>query len=204
MENAAKKKSGLATAGMVLGIVGICTSFIPIVNNASFALGAIAILFGVITLIKRASLGKTVVALILGVLSIVITLTSQASLSKAIDETISEIDSTVSAMTGEATEDILKNHLDVEIGTFAVVEGEYFDETKLPVKITNKGSKAASFVIEIEAVNENGDRLTSDTIYANNLNAGQTQNVETFTYVDAAMQKTLTTATFKIIEVSML
>ena len=28
-----KQKSGLATAGLVLGIIGICISFIPIVNN---------------------------------------------------------------------------------------------------------------------------------------------------------------------------
>ena len=33
MEN---KKSGLATAGLVLGIIGICLSFIPIINNAAF------------------------------------------------------------------------------------------------------------------------------------------------------------------------
>lgn len=34
MENT--KKSGFATAGIVLGIIGICTSFIPIINNLSF------------------------------------------------------------------------------------------------------------------------------------------------------------------------
>ena len=42
------KKSGFATAGLVLGIIGICTSFIPIVNNLSFVLGLIGILFGVV------------------------------------------------------------------------------------------------------------------------------------------------------------
>ena len=29
------KKSGLGTAGLVLGIIGVCTSFIPIINNLS-------------------------------------------------------------------------------------------------------------------------------------------------------------------------
>ena len=39
MEKVENKKSGLATAGLVLGIIGICLSFIPILNNASFFLG---------------------------------------------------------------------------------------------------------------------------------------------------------------------
>ena len=40
------KKSGFATAGLVLGIIGICLSFIPILNNASFFLGVLAVIFG--------------------------------------------------------------------------------------------------------------------------------------------------------------
>ena len=39
------QKSGLCTAGLVLGIVGMCTSFIPIINNLSFFLGVLAIIF---------------------------------------------------------------------------------------------------------------------------------------------------------------
>ena len=52
------KKSGFATAGLVLGIIGICTSFIPIINNLSFVLGLIGILFCVVSLIKKASKGQ--------------------------------------------------------------------------------------------------------------------------------------------------
>lgn len=48
-----KKKSGLATAGMVLGIVGICTSFIPFINNLSFIMAIIAFIFGIISLVKK-------------------------------------------------------------------------------------------------------------------------------------------------------
>ena len=36
------KSSGFATAGLVLGIIGVCTSFIPIINNLSFVLGVLA------------------------------------------------------------------------------------------------------------------------------------------------------------------
>jgi len=66
------QKSALATAGMVLGIVGIATSFIPIVNNASFVLGILALIFGGIALVKKKLMGKAMTALVLGILSVVI------------------------------------------------------------------------------------------------------------------------------------
>lgn len=46
-------KSGLAIAGLVLGIVGVCTSFIPIVNNISFIMGILGAIFGIISLVKK-------------------------------------------------------------------------------------------------------------------------------------------------------
>lgn len=47
------QKSGLCTAGLVLGIVGVCTSFIPIINNLSFFMGVIAIIFGLVSIKKQ-------------------------------------------------------------------------------------------------------------------------------------------------------
>ena len=49
-----KKKSGFATAGLVLGIIGLCTSFIPIINNVSFILALIGGIFAIISLFKKA------------------------------------------------------------------------------------------------------------------------------------------------------
>ena len=48
-----KKKSGFATAGLVLGIIAICFSFIPVVSYVSFILGALAIIFSIVALVKN-------------------------------------------------------------------------------------------------------------------------------------------------------
>lgn len=85
MAEQVEKKSGLATAGMVLGIIGACTSFIPIVNNLSFIMGVLAIIFGIIEIIKKAGTGKAIAGLILGILAIIITLNSQKAISDALD-----------------------------------------------------------------------------------------------------------------------
>lgn len=193
------EKSGLATAGLVLGIIGICTSFIPIINNASFVLGILSVIFGIISLVKKASKGKAIAALILGVLAVVITLSLQSSWSDSLDELSNDLDN----MSGENTEEVLKN-AEVNIGKFEVVTDEYgFTETKLTVKVTNKTDEKKSFVFEIEAVASDGSRIDIDYIYANDLAAGQSQSFDLFEYVEDEKLQDMKSATFKIIEASM-
>ena len=80
-----KKKTGLSTAGLVLGIIAVSLSFIPIINNFAVVLGVLALIFGVIGLIKKHG-GKAIAAVVLGIVAIVITLSMQNAFSKAIDE----------------------------------------------------------------------------------------------------------------------
>lgn len=197
MENT--KKSGFATAGLVLGIIGICTSFIPIINNLSFFMGIIAIIFGVIALIKKAGKGKTITAIILGILAITITLNTQ----KAVSDSLNEVSSNLDKMAGNSTEEILANDVDVVLGDFEIKNGTYTTDTKLTVKVTNKTAETKSFQIQIEAIGKDESRLASDYIYANNLTAGQSQNFETFNYVASDKISEMKNATFKIVEVSM-
>ena len=60
----------------------------------------------------------------------------------------------------------------------------------------------ASYSITIEAVDENGKRIQDDTVYVNDLNAGQEQDFEAFTLITSDDAKKLKTAKFNILEVS--
>lgn len=198
-ENFEGKKSGLATAGLVLGIIGICLSFIPILNNASFFLGMLSVIFGIISLIKKASKGKAIAALILGVLSVIITLSLQSSWSKSIDGVSKDLDTA----TGKSTNEVLKK-VDVNIGNFEATSDEFgIVNSKLVVKITNKAKEKKSYNITIEAVSKDGSRIDQDTIYVNNLGAGQSQDFEIFNYVDSDKIDAMKSATFKVVEASM-
>lgn len=197
------KKSGLGTAGLVLGIIGICTSFIPIINNLSFIMGVLAVIFGIIALTKHDSKGKTIATIILGILAIVITLNSQKILSDSFDEALNTFNSDMDLMTGNKTEEILNNHVDVTLGNFEVTKEKYLTNTKLIVNVKNKSTQAKSFNIQIEAVDSNGARINQDYVYANNLNAGQSQEFEIFTYVSSDKLEAMKNATFKVVEVSM-
>ena len=192
------KKSGFSTAGLVLGIIGVCTSFIPIINNLSFVMGVLAVIFGIVALAKKAGKGKIVASIILGVLAIVITINSQKALSESLDTLSKDLDK----MTGSSTEEILANDVEVTLGEFEVTKKEYSTDTKLVVTVKNKHSETKSFSIQVEAVDSQGVRITNDYVYANNLNAGQSQKFEIFNFVSSDKIEDLKNATFKIVEAS--
>lgn len=193
------EKSSLCTAGLVLGIIGVCTSFIPIINNLSFFMGVLAVIFGLIS-IKKASKGKMIATVILGILAVIITFNSQKAVSDSLDALSKDLDTA----SGENTEQVLANSVDVKLGDFEVVEGEYgMTDTKMVVKVTNKTNETKSFTIQVEAADTNKNRINQDYIYANNLTAGQSQEFEIFTYVTSDQIDAMQNATFNIVEASM-
>lgn len=197
--HAETNKTGFGTASLVLGIIGICTSFIPIINNLSFVMGILSVIFGVIAFAKKDSKGKVTISIILGVLAIAITLNSQKALSDSLDAVSKELDKA----TGGSTEEILKNDVEVSLGNFEIIKGQYSTDTKLVVTVKNKTSETKSFTIQVEAVNANGSRINQDYVYANNLTVGQSQDVEIFNYVESDKLEAMKNATFNIVEASM-
>ena len=197
-EKVETKRSGLCTAGLVLGVLGLCTSFIPIINNLSFFLGVLAIIFGLLS-IKKAKKGKLVATILIGILAIAITLSAQKSVSDSLNTLSDDLDKA----TGNSTEEVLKNDVDVVLGDFEVIEGEYgLNETKLTVKLTNKTNETKSFSIQVEAVDDSGNRINQDYISANNLTAGQSQEFEIFTFVSSDQIEAMKSAKFNIVEAS--
>lgn len=193
------KNSGFATAGLVLGIIGACTSFIPIINNLSFILGILAIIFGIVALIKKSGKGKVIASIILGIVAIAITLSAQKSVSDSLDNLSKDLDK----VTGNSTEEVLANDAEVTLGSLEVTKGDYgITNTKLVVTVKNKTSEKKSYNFHIEALDSNGSRIGEDYVYANDLTAGQSQSFETFTYISSDKLDAMKNATFKIVEAS--
>lgn len=198
MSHSETQKSSLCTAGLVLGIIGVCTSFIPIINNLSFVMGILAVIFGLVS-IKKASKGKMIATVILGILAIIITLSAQKTVSDSLDALSEDLDTA----SGENTEQVLANDIDVEIGNFEATTDEYgLSDTKLTVKVTNKTNETKSFSIQVEAVDANGSRINQDYVYANNLTAGQSQDFDIFQFVSSDKIEAMQNATFNIVEAS--
>ena len=194
-----KNSSGLAAAGMVLGIIGVVLSFIPIINNIAFFIGILALIFGIIGIVKKAGKGKAIAGIVLGILSIAITLAMQSAVSDSIDETSKELDK----ITGNSTEEVLKTEVNVTLGDLQISKDEYgLTDSKMVVTVKNITDKKKSYSLHIEAVDANGNRIHEDYVYANDLSAGQTQNFEIFTYIEDSKIDAMKAATFNIIEAS--
>lgn len=149
---------------------------------------------------KKSSKGQAVAGVILCVLAIVITINSQKALSDSIDAASKEIDKAI----GNSTEEVLKNDVDVTFGKFEVNEDKYgLKETQLKANVKNKTSETKSFNIQVEAIDENGNRITSDYIYVNSLGAEQSQEFQLFTYVEESKLDKMKSATFNVVEASM-
>lgn len=197
-----KQTSGLSIGALVLGIIAVVLAFIPIINNLAFVLGIIGLVLAIIALIKKKNVQIAIVSVVLAVGAIGITLLVQKSASDAVNQVIQDLNKISDDIDGKNTDSILKNDINVSLGKFTVIKGEYFDDTKLEVNVTNKLSEKKSFSIKIEAVDDDGDRILDDTVYVSDLGAGQSQKLEAFTFVASDKMEDLKTATFKIFEVA--
>ena len=198
------RKSKFAIISLILGFIGLFTSFIPIINNLSFILAIIAIIISLLCLFKKSGQKTAIISIIISVITIILVLVSQKTLSDSINNTVNEINNNIDTATGKKTDEVLSDFLDVNIGTYSSITDEFgFTSTELPVTITNKGSESKSFNIQIEAINPDGSRIDTDYISADNLGANQSQNFKIFEYVEDDKVDAMKNATFKIVESSM-
>ena len=101
----------------------------------------------------------------------------------------------------ETTDEILEKYVDVSFGEFKIKNNDYFPETSLSITIKNKAEKQYTYYITIEAVDTNGARIETDTIYADRLGAGQEIYLTAFEYVEQDKIDLFKNATFKVLEI---
>lgn len=202
-----KRNSALTIVGLVLAIIALTTSWVPIINNLAFALGAAALIMGVIGIVS-AKKGKTangkmaIAVVVIAVISCALVLQTQSHYAKVLDDASNKFNKSMDNSTGKNTEELQKTSLDVKLGKLVVKRDKYFTETKLPVTLKNKTQEKASFSVRIEAVDASGKRITDDTIYANDLGAGQSVDMDAFKYIESDKLLEVEKATIKVVSVS--
>lgn len=201
-------KSGLATAGLVIGIIAVLLSAVPIINNFAALLAVFALIFGIIGLVqtkkgRRKNRGVAISGTVLAVVALVVVFASQAFYGAALDSAGKEFNKSMDTATGKNTDQLLKTDVSIELGTFSATTDQYgLNTTELPITVTNKNKEKKSYSIKIEAVDASGSRLAEDTLYVNDLGSGQSQKDAVFKYVESGKLEALKTATFKIATVS--
>lgn len=128
---------------------------------------------------------KKVLAVLLSLLCIIFSSTVLVALTSAITQTTNDT----------------QNNVEVTIGEFKVTDKGYSKDTSLDVTLKNTSDQRRTYFIEIEAVDENGARIETDTVSITKLNPGQEVTLSAFEYVLSDKLEDLETATFNVLEV---
>lgn len=187
--------SAMAIAGLVLGVVGLTTSFLPILNNISFfiaLLGAIFAIVGIVAGVRRTRRGKglAIAALIVSVAACVAVLWTQSIYSQAIDavttgdQAVGASQAAPSGSEGAQTDysnlavgDAVELESGLKVAVTAIGTQENYDGSTLvvaTVSYENAGTENASYnPFDWESQNANGAQ-TSCTFYGgdNSLSSG--------------------------------
>lgn len=203
-----KPRSGFAIAALVLGIVAAATSFMPIINNASFFIALIGLILAIVAIAgirkgRNSGKGLAVAGLVLSIVAGLLVLGTQAFYSAVLDEAVDQSTQQLNKMTGDATDDILGVDVEVTIGDYSISKDQYgLVKSDLPVTVKNLLNEPSSFWINIEAVDANGSRINDDTVIINDLGAGQSTKLDAFAFVSSDDYEAMKNASFNIISVS--
>ena len=211
-----KAKSGLAIAGLVLGIIALLTSFLPIVNNLSAMLAILGVIFAVIGLIgtlrgKKSGKGLAIAATVINVLAFAVVMGTQSMYSAAIDEATNSLSSTAVSAAAETNDSQAAAQGNQQAAASAaseessdkyaiadeqLVEDEYTSTIK--GTFTNKSGKELSYVqVSYSLFDADGAQIGTALANTNNLADGGTWKFEAATFKQPGE-----VASFKIADVS--
>lgn len=181
-----QRRSGLAIAGLIIGILALLTSLMPFINNISFfvaLIGAALAIAGMVSCVrgKRAGKGLAGIAIVVNVVAVVAVLMSQSMYGAAIDDAMNGPQAVQSSEGDGKKEDgepkpadelaigskvELENGLSVTVNEVApgLVKYDGTEVTRVNVTYENNGDEPASFSsYDWKGENETGVR--SDTTY---------------------------------------
>ena len=195
-----KRNTGLSIAALVLGIVAILLSFIPVVNFISFITGILALIFGIISVVnKNTKNGFPITAIILASLAFIIAIVINIATVEVAKDASNELDK----VKGNATEEVLKNDVEVTLGNLEITKDEYgLTDTQLVVTVKNTTDSTKSYNIQVEAIDSTGKRIEEGYVLINNLGPGQTTTDKIFEYIEDEKLEAMKTAKFKIAKAS--
>lgn len=150
---------------------------------------------------KSAGKGALIGFIVKAVLTILFTVIYTTGVLNLIQNTTG-VDSSQIAdfVAGESTSEVLDEYVDISLDKLHISNNGVYNEISIDVTLKNKSDKRCSFDITIEAVTPNGERLATDSLYADRLMPGQSVHLEAFQYADPQYAAAFKTAKYRVIE----
>lgn len=194
----AENDKNFCITSLVLSIVAIPISLISKVNSVALCIGIAALVLSITAFIRRSNRRLNIISLITAILVIIFILIIQSIFTRRTSNILSSSKTTYA---DKETLKVLEKELDIKPSMFVIwdnVREGGIKETHLHITITNKSTETKSFIIELEAVDTEGNILETDVIGINALEPGQIEKVKAFTNVKKENIEALRTADFKV------
>ena len=192
MSDQTAPKSGLAIAGLVLGIIGLCISWVPILNNLAIVPAILGAIFAIIALLgikkgKKSGKGLGIAGLVCSILAVIIIFASQAAYSAAIDKAAESLNTDATAATSSESKaegsDAKSEEQKYAVADEQVVDKDYM--TYITGTFTNKsGEKLNSVLLTYNLYDADGNQIGTATASTSNLDADKSWKFEAMAGVD--------------------
>ena len=90
----------------------------------------------------------------------------------------------------------IKDDVSVKFGEFQIIKKTYWDDSVVKATVTNKSDESHSFSITVAAVDEDGEEISTDSIYTKTLGAGESATFDVFDYVSSTKYDKMKKAKF--------
>ncbi|MBE6547184.1 MAG: hypothetical protein E7668_07110 [Ruminococcaceae bacterium] len=198
IQTEAPKETNFASAGFILTIIAICIAAVPFLNLFFLWYALVPLIVGTIALIKKEpARGKAIFAVLSPIISFVITVVVLI-VTVLVIGAISTLSLNSFNQSSTKIEDAWEEYADVSFQDFEAKK----DGTKLTVVVKNKSKETRDFVVKIEALDEDGNRIDTDKVTLEDIGAGKTKKIDAFTSVKEKNLDKMKDAEFRVIDVS--
>jgi hypothetical protein len=175
--------NGLATAGMVLGIIGTVLALIPILGIVGAIVGGVGLvlaIFGLLASRKHGvGKGKAIAGLVLGAASILIFVFITAATVAAVDTAVKEFDQEMKDRTDTSAATDISDDDELADATIGQPQIGEFDTVEVEVTLTNNSDSVSDYMATVVFESPDGKHQYGTTpLFVTELEPGQTK-VET-------------------------
>lgn len=182
-------KSGMAITGFVLGVIALLTSFLPIINNASFIFAVLGLVFAIVGFVgiskgKKSGKGLAIAALIICVVSGVVVLATQTAYSNAIDEATSSTAVTASSADSGSDSSASSTAADADfVISDETLNKDSYSATVTGTLVNSSGNDKSYVSVSYNLYDKDGNLLGNAVAGANDLKAGASWKFEAYATV---------------------
>lgn len=174
-----KPSNGLATASLVLGIVGTVLAIIPVLGIVGALVGGVGFLLAVFGFLAsrkhHVGRGKAIAGLVLGAASVIVFIMISAATVAAVDSAVKDADKSIQDQTDTSKSTDVSDSDEIKDATLSGVEKDAF-LVSAKVKLTNSSPNRSDYTATVVFESPDGKtQYGTGTLFVEGLEPGQTK-----------------------------